>query len=470
MFSACFLIRGPLGYCAKHRSNFMPLIPFMLALAMMLLAVNATSAYLRWMPEEGDVFWRAFLYLSIYPLFTLAVGIVLVTAFTQQVAQNVQNVVSSRLRDQASEVLEVIQNYADFRDLALSNSALSQVGRDLLDPYRDLLDSLSRGQLEVGGEQTPRLLALLVRSYTKRFDAVSFDDLDYWWGDQTAREYLRLNEESVLNGSSLTRIFIFLEKDLNLYYDECVTKDKRCEQRTKIAQVLARHHQAQMGWAFALFEELEQSATSESEIALDFALYTAQTDRAIAGRKPDCQAGVGAITFFREYREARRKFKAVFDTPGDANKRTIQEHIGQYEKVARSCWVANSHFVEQNRLAGCDVFKTHMKNYKTRMQAFVDNVPVRDKHWSHTFAAEADAPFLFVVKEIKDIPNVLQAVADLRKLRKDWFDSTAPGHYVAEQTGSPVAASGGTNPEDTTPVRPTGKALKYAEAPASNGP
>lgn len=362
VFSACFLVRGPLGMVTQKRGRLRPWVPTALTASFCTIAVILTAYYLSEFTPAGpggprgrsgaSLFKLTLLYLAIFPSYVTALGIVLITAFSQQISLSISELVLSRPRGQSREFLDVVQNYYNFLSLAdcEGNEALRAIGVDLLDPLPEQMASLARGEIVVSGSQTPKLQRMLHEHFGGRFDAVSYDDLEFWVSlevDPLAMDYFRLNTDAVESGTIVTRVFIIKDKDL--------------EENSlgRLVEVLQRHQQVGIGWAVAVYEELDPPLLQDHNAALDFALMVRRGPPDGAGASPGDDR-VGAASFFRDYREIRRRYSAVFSlhTPKYAsdwriqeeqiqfNERRIWRHIRQHRLVITQCWMASQLFRE----------------------------------------------------------------------------------------------------------------------------
>lgn len=320
-FAACFLLKGPLGKMASSRHDGWRFMPFAMVCLVVCFAIFLTAFYIAYAPTQPFV--QIICYLAIYPLFVSALGIILVTSFTQQRSQSIQSIVDARLQEKQKDLLKNIQNYARFHELAQRASPLRSIGDELIRRHDEQLSKLSHGQVEVIGTETTHIQYLLLKYFHKRFDAVSDRDLDFWVlkdDHQIAQGYIQLLREAISRGTTVTRIFIVAERDLTDRY-------------TEIVSVLKNQQADGVGWALAIYEGLSPT-TMERGIATDFALF-------------EDRDGKKAASFFREYRELTRRFMAVFQTPD--NEYRIKQQEEQYKRILSQCLLVNGTFKEQRQ-------------------------------------------------------------------------------------------------------------------------
>jgi hypothetical protein len=370
-FAACFLLKGVLGKIILSNNDFTRLLPFVFVMFIIGFAVfligeyqarydlvraqavvsNAGStltptpipttptATATTGPTSTTVLSSTALlttlYLTIYPLIVLATGIVLVTAFTQQRSQTIQNIIDAKLQEQEKYMTSLIENHAAYRDLAKQNPLLATIGDGLLKRQDYQLLKLSEGQVEVLGTETARTQGLLLDNFDKRFDAVSDRDLEFWLykdNPQIGREYDQLTVKAVERGVTATRIFIFSDEDLFGRHNDIVS-------------VLQRHQADGVGWAVALYSELSPT-DKDGARAMDFAIF-------------ENKGGYKAVSFFRDFKDATRRFAAIFDT--ENNKEDIQRQEEQYKGLLLHCWLASNLFIEKRK----DMLDSRLSNSST---------------------------------------------------------------------------------------------------------
>src|SRR5262245_8111814 len=227
------------------------------------------------------------------------------------------------------QVEQGIQDYVDLYEIKKKlkdvNDPFCNIADEILNDQSRLLNSLAKGRLFVSENQIPRAHEWLAKSFKKRLDAVSDDDLRFWIdglrGDLTKASYFDLNRQAVRAGTVVTRIFIFTITDLT-------------NQPEEIVDVLKKQHQVGIGWGVAIEEELNKGELKlllgkSASIAKDFAIFD----------------GGSAISYFREY--DGRKFEAVFATyKGHPNIEVVNIQKDVYKILVAECWLANQQFVD----------------------------------------------------------------------------------------------------------------------------
>ncbi len=399
VFAATYLLRGALARLALSKYTLLTIIPFFVAAALIFGGLLLVSQYMGLLaateggeslssPDQARGLVRH--YLAIFPVFVLALGLVLVTAFSTQTDRNIQSLVSSQLRDRANEIYNMLRHYAEFRALARKGEPLRIVGETLLQPFRAQLTNLAEGRIEVSGILTARIQGLLMSHLKVRFDAVSDRDLDFWLGqggDPVAAEYFQRNLEAIDRGTAVTRIFLFGDNDL--------FGDKQSEPRLNdIVFVLSQQESAGIGWAVAVYEELSPDVVENPDAALDFALF--DKDK--------------AVSYFRDYRERKRRFTARFATTG--NRDVIVAQRRQYEALLSQCWLINGAFRQQS--------EESIRRMRPQIDLYGRNLWTRlvsDEEWRPPVP---EAPFILGVSEIAEIGAKVQMIADLRLRSKKW--------------------------------------------------
>jgi hypothetical protein len=152
VFAATFSLRGWLGYFARDKSKWLQVVPFLVAVLALgvsgwlaawyldLRSYNADqflsrltqpvaankpmspeilSQLLQYSPSKLDepVLLQTSLYLLIHATLVFGLGIVLVTAFTQQVANDIQSLVAERLMPEGPHIFRILQDYAGLIEL-----------------------------------------------------------------------------------------------------------------------------------------------------------------------------------------------------------------------------------------------------------------------------------------------------------------------------------------------------------------
>lgn len=345
-FAAAILQRGLFKRWIASDRWYKRLSPPLITLGSSLTGALAAIYYIYLIKAGASIELRAGWYLLIFPSFVFGLGTILATAFAQDVSLGIQNLVLARLPERQEEVLETVQQYADFLDLDREFhkkyggqidtsqpvtrkerhfSALGSVGQSLLYDYRNQLENLSRGRVEVGVENAAKVHHLLIKHFHSRFDAVSDQDLEFWAGEKDphlSEEYFRLNRDLLERGAKVTRIFIFGEKEL-----------LNPDTRKKIVTVLDLQFKTGIGWAVAVNEELSPGVTRLDGTKRDFAFL--DDDR--------------VVTFFRDMRHSSRRLCTSFNTAN--NNREIDRQIHLYNDLLTQCWMASSDFIKNCRLS-----------------------------------------------------------------------------------------------------------------------
>lgn len=199
-----------------------------------------------------------------------------------------------------------------------TNPAFGRVADGLLTPPFQILENLAEGQVNVPEHLVGTAFGMMLKSFSSRFDAVSNDDLAFWQDDKTiAPRYLSQNVAAIRRGMTVTRLFIFPERQL-----------LNDQERAKIADVLEYQMSVEIGWGVAIYEDLEPSLPAGP---LDFALFD----------------GGKALSTFR--REGERRFIATFHTGGliRRNDERIAQQRELYEALLAEVWLVTERFTEQ---------------------------------------------------------------------------------------------------------------------------
>lgn len=418
VFGLCFMLKGLIARLAVSGKMRTRIALFLLGFTILSVAVYAASLYIGLVPVEAgagrvvesyrqlgaggrvSVQQAALLYFGVFGLMVLALGLVLITSYTQTVGRQLESLIDSRLAGTTAEprLRDVVSNYAAFYTHASQGAAIREIGDVLLCEYEDQLKLLSHAEVMSVGTSTARLQALLLTKLSRSFVAVSDRDLGFWAGAdvtpdtvadrELAEEYFRLNIQAVRNGTSITRIFLLRDNDIVDHEDD-------------LARVLAQQHNADIAWAVIPFRELDPSLQSET-LPLDFGLFD---DGA-------------AVSFFRDYRETARKFSAVFRTP--ENEKRIQEQQGVFRRLLGQCWMANQKFID--RYQGEPEMRLVRKTRE--MVARRIGVPL-----------EGDQAFLIEVREAAEIRAAVAVLRDFRQRSRESFNghaSKVPVPKIAE--------------------------------------
>jgi hypothetical protein len=261
------------------------------------------------------------LFLWIYPTLILALGLILVTNFTQQTARDIQTVIEQALPEQAPALLKRIQLIARFYEIGRhpGQERFLRIGEALIEDRNDILKKLSEGMIELGGPEAMRLQQVLVQSFKNSFDAVSCRDLKFWADvgtDDISRNYFRLNLEALKRSDKVTRLLIFDDNEVARIDD--------------VIKALVHHHRYGIAWAVVPYMDLDPSTREEREdLALDFGLYD-ESEVAI---------------YFRDYHSGVRKLRAVFPGPGREDFLIRQRQ--RYAELLAQCWLVSSSFLDR---------------------------------------------------------------------------------------------------------------------------
>lgn len=349
-FGACFALRAPFGLAARHRHVVVKAIPGMICLAILVLGAYVTAEYLRAeaalqppksvasavdanppgaptqildSPKPIPPKKTILLFLSIYPLFIFALGIILVTSFTMQAAHDIQAVIEQRLADQTDVLLQRLQLTARFYEIGREKGKekFLKIGEELINDRNQVLNYLSQGIIEARSMDAMKLQRVLVENFKNSFDAVSYGDLLFWNSVGTeafAREYFQLNLEALKRSANVTRLIILDGGEV--------------ETPELIRSALELHETNGIGWAVAIYDELDPSTrATDDDIALDFGLYD---DEEVA-------------IYFRDYQNGNdRKLRAVF-APDPSRPDAVKLQRQRYLDLAGQCWLVSTAFMKR---------------------------------------------------------------------------------------------------------------------------
>ncbi len=268
-----------------------------------------------------DLTRQIILFLWIYPTLILALGLILVTNFTQQTARDIQTVIEQALPEQAPALLKRIQLIARFYEIGRQpgQERFLKIGEALIEDRNDILKKLSESTIELGGAEAMRLQQVLVQSFKNSFDAVSCRDLKFWADigtDEISRNYFRLNLEALKRSDKVTRLLIFDDNEIARIDD--------------VIKALVHHQRYGIAWAVVPYMDLDPSTREEKEdLALDFGLYD-ESEVAI---------------YFRDYHSGVRKLRAVF--PGPAREDFLARQRQRYAELLAQCWLVSSSFLDR---------------------------------------------------------------------------------------------------------------------------
>lgn len=431
VFSGTYLLKDSLSNLVLKEEGIRKLIPFFLALLVCLCGISLTAKYVQMTDSsisiatlskvhEGVVQvsnesiidtldnkahiksepfldrWidtKSLVYLLIFPSFMLALGIVLVTLWVvNEKSYHIQALVRAKLQSEAPEIQSHLKALAKFRSSGFKNSVFYELGNELLRDHRETVKNLGEGRIEVFGMDTPRLQGLLMSSYKQSFHAVSDRDLSFWLmeeNEQMGKEYFKANVQAVKNGTAVTRLFIIKAKNLRFRLDD-------------IKKVLIKQQQAGIGWAVAIYEELNYQNRGSRGLSLDFALF---------GWKDPERAK--AVTFFREYRDRVRSFRAVFNI--DGNKKNIDVIDGQttlYKGLLTECWLVNQKFKIHCKDLIIEI-RTKLKDNNNSIIARLNSVK--------EIELKKDQDFLIEVVEETEIEDSLKLMNDISLVNWRWY-------------------------------------------------
>jgi hypothetical protein len=261
-------------------------------------------------------------YFGIQVLLVIAIGIVLITAFTMQEAHQIQNIIERDMQAERFNLLDRLRYTGDFYKLARDNSAFARIGQDLVLNLRQRdLAELATGRINALGDTARQLQERLLKQYTNTFDAVSDRDLKFWKNkelDAFSQAYDQLLATAAERGTRLTRLLLFSDSELAHW---------RC-----VAKVLRDHEERGYGWAVAPYRTIDR-AVLDNEHDLDFALFD----------------GNAAISYFRDYHSSFRHLQVTFggfvNLPSNA--KIIDFQAERYLRLSAQSWVGNSHFAQR---------------------------------------------------------------------------------------------------------------------------
>lgn len=205
-----------------------------------------------------------------------------------------------------------------------SEAPFAKLSTSFLAPLDEMLQHLSRGEIHVASHQIVEAQDRMCAAFPVRFDAVCERDVEFWDLAQDsedyclAQNYLRQHVSVIKRGMAHTRIFIVYLRDL-------------ASGRDQLVRVLKRQQRAGIGWAVAIYEELEQHLRTTTG-RLDFGLFN----------------GGRALSYFQ--RENPRQFgatialKAVPDT-----EKVLSHQIDIHQQLIAECWLASATFAKTYR-------------------------------------------------------------------------------------------------------------------------
>ena len=357
-------------------------------------------------PPGYNLIRQILLFLLIYPTMILALGLILVTSFTQQTARDIQTLIEQSLPEQTTTMFHRLNLIARFYEIGRQpgQERFLEIGKTLMEKRDELLHDLSMGRIEVGGAETIHLQQELIHTFKKSFDAVSCRDLKFWADigtDEISRNYFRLNLEALKKSGNVSRLLIFDDNELARTGD--------------VVKALEIHQRFGIAWAVAPFMDLDPSTREESDdLALDFALYDNSE----------------VATYFRDYHSGARKLRAVF--PGPDRKDYLVNQRKRYRELLAQCWLVSSSFLDHlNKLEAAELAELKCNAAKNslvtaRELGLVDEAakfeklvhPPKDNPKAAETAALKDC-YLFPNCE-GDIFGSVQRMHDLRRRCADW--------------------------------------------------
>jgi hypothetical protein len=351
------------------------------------------------------------LFLWIYPTLILALGLILVTNFTQQTARDIQTVIEQTLPNQAAGLLKRIQLIARFYEIGRQpgQERFLRIGEALIEDRNDILQKLSVGMIELGGAEAMHLQQVLVQTFKNSFDAVSCRDLKFWADigiDEISRNYFRLNLEALKRSDKVTRLLIFDDNEL-----------ARTEDVTK---ALEHHQRYGIAWAVVPYMDLDPSTREErDDVALDFGLFD------------DSEVAI----YFRDYHSGVRKLRAVF--PGPNREEFLVRQRQRYAELLAQCWLVNSSFLDRltklppAELAALKYAAIRNSLVTARELGLQDQVPKFERLLNFK-PEELTAPDTLPIKDCylfpnadSDIPGTVKLMYDLRSKCRDWAGPVA---------------------------------------------
>lgn len=383
-----------LGTCILFKSTFASLLisrrplerglPPLLALVFLGIGIELTSQYLVALAPGADLsnlwFTREVTYLLIQPCFVAALGITLMASYSQFRGSQLAKTIDQSFvgKEQIDEMKCMIESCA--RILAASTRpTIEGFHAALLKQIRNTLDNLSHGFIDSSGIEAAELQKTLFEHFHESFYAVSDRDLKFWMnagvevGGFTAKECLRLAIDAVCSrGVKVTRMFIFDDNDFS-------------DHKAGIVSVLSKHHEARIGWAVLLHEELS-SRQRNTQLPLDFALLD----------------NGSAVANFSERMNDQRRFRVFVNVP--VMQKWIEDYGKLHGELVKQCWLVNRRFCEIHKLKG-----------KT-----LDEVKAENKDKPHAIAA--DGGRIVVVENEKEIEPAVDFIRSLRRKNMLYWD------------------------------------------------
>jgi hypothetical protein len=391
-----------LGTCILFKSTFTSLsvsrrlveraIPPLLALLFLGTGIALTSQYMVGLGPNAnpDDLWftKEITYLLIQPCFVAALGITLMASYSQfRGSQLVKTIDQSFVGEQQIDEMKSMIGSCARIFAASTNPRIEEFHRTFLKQIRNTLQTLSQGFIDSSGIQAAELQKTLFEHFHETFYAVSDRDLKFWTnasheaGGFTAKECLRLAIDAVCTrGVKVTRIFIFEDNDFN-------------EHKAGIVSILAKHHEAGIGWAVLLHEELP-SRLRNTQLPLDFALLD----------------NGSAVASFNERKNDQRRFRVFVNVP--EMQKWIEEYGRLHGDLIKQCWLANRRFCEIHNLEG-----------KT-----LDIVKKENENKSH--AITPDGSRVVMLDKEKDIEDAVDFIRSLRRKNMLYWDEVVSERVI----------------------------------------
>ena len=373
-----------------------------------------------------DLSRQVVLFLMIYPTLIFALGMILVTNFTQQTARDIQSLVEQSLPNQAQALYNRIKLISSFYEIGRQpgQERFLKIGEALIEDRNEILEKLSVGMIELGGADAVRMQQSLVQTFMKSFDAVSCRDLKFWvdiGGDELSRNYFRLNLEALKRSNKVTRLLIF--------------DDNEVARTADVVKALEHHHRFGIGWAVVPYMDLDPSTREEDDtVALDFGLYD-ESEVAI---------------YFRDYQSGSRKLRAIF--PGPKQQDFLARQRQRYADLLAQCWLVSSSFLDRLNKLPAEVraavkYAAIRNSLVTARELELPELATKFEGLLHFTVADLEAAGTLDIKDCylfpnseADIPGNVELMYKLRSKCRDW---TGP-RLVTEVTPPQPPPSGAT--------------------------
>ncbi|MBC7784462.1 MAG: hypothetical protein H7144_11550 [Burkholderiales bacterium] len=347
-------------------------------------------------------FSQTLMYLLIYPLFVGSLGIILNTSYMIQGGQDLQSLVERRLSSKADTIIKQVRDYANYTELSEKDNAkpFREIGGELLRYCCDLLSELSRGRVVFRG-QTTYLQELLIRNYHETIEAVSDRDLTFWLGNddpRLAEDYIQLNNNAVLQGTKIMRIFLLSDEEL---------KDQE-----GVVRMLMQQTRIGVEWGVACYGELGPEIRARSGV-LDFMLLN-----------------TNACFGYYSGQDPAREYVAVFNLDSGETRENAAAIFGQRElhsQLLSRIWLATASFKQfyaamlKNNREGANGYST-FERIKKQRESLCRRIPSftsTECPEELTFPIEITAPF-----KSNELREAVKKLVDYRELSQDEIEST----------------------------------------------